>query len=63
MKRQQEFWKRTNVMTTRFSDIASSIRATLCKNSVRNVLINITDGIGYQGIIECWESDKDKEND
>ena len=54
---QMESWKRVDAVTTRFSDIASTIRATLWKNSVRNVLKNITDGIGYEGIIEYWKRD------
>lgn len=52
---QTESWKRTNVTTTRFSEIASTLRASLYKQSERNLLKNITDGVGYEGIIECWE--------
>lgn len=52
---QQKSWKKVDVMTTRFKDIVSTIRATLWKNSARNVLINITDGIGYEEIIEIWQ--------
>ncbi len=55
MKQKDLFLERTNAVTTRFSDIVGTIRATLWKNSERNVLKNITDGIGYEGIIECWE--------
>ena len=51
----KKYWKRTNAVTTRFSNIIGAIRATLWKNGERNVLKNITDGIGYEGIIECWE--------
>ena len=50
-------WKRTDAITTRLSDIPSTVRATLWKNSVRNVLKNITDGIGYEGVIETWQRD------
>ena len=50
-------WKRVNAITTRGRDIVSTIRATLWKNSKRNVLMNITDGIGYEGVIEYWERD------
>lgn len=59
---QTESWRRVNAVTTRFSDIASTIRATLWKNSVRNVLKNITEGIGYEGIIETWEYDPNRDN-
>lgn len=55
MKQATEYWKKVNVVTTRFSDIASTIRATLWKNSERNIIKNITDGIGYEGIIEIWK--------
>lgn len=56
-----ESWKRIDAITTRLSDTASTIRATLWKNSVRNVLKNITDGIGYEGVIEIWQRDDDYE--
>lgn len=58
MKQVTELWKRTNAVTTRLSDVIGTIRSTLWKNSERNVLKNITDGIGYEGIIERWERDE-----
>lgn len=50
-----DFWERIDAVTTRGGVIASTIRASIWKNGARNVLLNITDGIGYEGIIECWE--------
>ena len=55
---QTESWSRIDVFSTRFSNIAQTIRATLWKNSERNILKNITDGIGYEGIIEVYGRDK-----
>ena len=63
MKHQQELLKRIDAWTTRGTQIASTIRATLWKNSVRNVLKNITDGIGYEGIIEFWDIPEDSRDE
>lgn len=38
--------------TTRFSDIASTIRATIYKQGTRNLMKNVKDGGGYEGVIE-----------
>lgn len=37
--------------TTRFSDIASTIRATIYKSGARNLMKNVRDGGGYEGVI------------
>ena len=50
-----ECWQRVDAVSTRFSDIASTIRASLYKQGERNLLKNIIDGNGYEGIIEHWE--------
>lgn len=42
-------------MTTRLQDCASTIRATLYKQGERNLINNIINGNGYEGIIEYWE--------
>lgn len=55
MKQVQESWKRIDAVTTRFSDVAGTIRSSIWKNGERNVLKNITEGVGYEGVIECWE--------
>ena len=41
-----------NIVSTRLNDYMQTIRSTLWKNSVRNVLVNIENGMGYEGIIE-----------
>ena len=43
------------VKTTRNSDIASTLRATMYKQGSRNLIKNIIDGGGYEGIIEYGE--------
>lgn len=55
MKQVQESWKRIDAVTTRFSDVAGTIRSSIWKNGERNVLKNITERVGYEGVIECWE--------
>ena len=57
---QQSVWKRVDALTTRLSGIASTIRASLYKNGERNVINNITEGIGYEGVIEKWEFDNNQ---
>ena len=47
--------ERVDAMSTRFSGIASTIRATLYKQGERNLIKNILDGNGYEGVIEYWE--------
>lgn len=49
-----------NVVSTRLSDVASTIRATLYKQGERNLLRNIQDGNGYEGIIEIWIKKKEQ---
>lgn len=48
-------WKRVNMLTTRFQDIISTIRASIYKQGERNILENIKNGNGYEGIIEIWQ--------
>ena len=48
-------YERVDAMSTRFSGIASTIRATLYKQGERNLIKNILDGNGYEGVIEYWE--------
>ena len=55
MKQVLESWKRIDAVTTRFSDVAGTIRSSIWKNGERNVLKNIIEGVGYEGVIECWE--------
>ena len=55
MKQAMGYWKRTNVFSTRFSLIASTLRATMYKQGERNLLENIKNGNGYEGIIERYE--------
>lgn len=43
------------VKTTRNADIASTIRATIYKQGSRNLIKNVKDGGGYEGIIEHGE--------
>lgn len=51
-----------NAMTTRLSDVASTIRATLYKQGERNLLRNIEDGNGYEGVIEVWAKKNNQNN-
>ena len=44
-----------DAMTTRLSDTASTIRSTIYKQGERNILENIKNGNGYEGIIEIWQ--------
>lgn len=44
--------ERVDAITTRMSNIASTIRATLYKQGERNLIKNILDGGGYEGVIE-----------
>jgi len=44
--------KIVDIKSTRLNDYVQTIRSTLWKNSVRNVLVNIETGMGYEGIIE-----------
>ena len=46
--------ERIGVISTRLNDYMQTIRSSLWKNSVRNVLVNIESGIGYEGIFEIW---------
>ena len=46
------------VTTTRLSDIASTIRATIYKQGERNLMKNIENGSEYEGIIEKFPSAK-----
>lgn len=39
-------------MTTRGNDIASTIRASIHKQGARNLIENIKNGLGYEGVIE-----------
>lgn len=47
-----------NAISTRLSEVASTIRATLYKQGERNLLRNIEDGNGYEGVIEVWAKKK-----
>lgn len=55
-------WRRKmellNAVSTRLSEIASTIRATLYKQGERNLLKNMEDGNGYEGVIEVWVKKK-----
>ena len=44
------------VVTTRMSDISSTIRATIHKQGERNIMENIKNGSGYEGVIEQTET-------
>ena len=55
MKQQLEYWKLVNALSTRFLDTASTIRSTIYKQGERNILENIKNGNGYEGIIEIWQ--------
>lgn len=55
-------WKRVDAVTTRLQNIASTIRASLYKQGERNILKNIEDGNGYEGIIEIWRLDNSSRN-
>ena len=50
-----------NAISTRLSDVASTIRATLYKQGERNLLRNIQDGNGYEGVIEVWYGTNDSD--
>ena len=50
-----------NAVSTRLSDVASTIRATLYKQGERNLLRNIQDGNGYEGVIEVWYGTNDSD--
>lgn len=39
--------------STRNSDIASTLRASMCKQGERNLIENIKNGRGYEGVIEA----------
>ena len=43
-------------MTTRGSDIASTIRATIFKQGARNLIENYKNGRGYEGVLEVSET-------
>lgn len=48
-------WQENNYVqktTTRGSNIAATIRATICKQGERNLLENVENGRGYEGVIE-----------
>ena len=47
-----------NVLSTRMNNISSTIRSTLNKQGERNLLRNIIDGNGYEGVIEVWMKKK-----
>ena len=44
-------------LTTRFSDVASTLRASMHKQGERNLIENIKNGRGYEGVIEplVWD--------
>lgn len=50
-----------NAISTRLSNVASTIRATLYKQGKRNLLRNIQDGNGYEGVIEVWYGTNDSD--
>ena len=62
MKHKQESWKKVDAMSTRLLDVASAIRATIFKQGERNIIQNILNGNGYEGIIEVWRCDKSDRN-
>ena len=49
-------------LTTRFSDIASTIRASIYKQGERNLIHNILNGNGYEGVIEIWQKKRNDTN-
>ena len=59
--------KKLSAFTTRFSAVSSTIRATLYKQGLRNLIKNIFYGSGYEGVIEIYEkesaSNPDRESD
>lgn len=50
-----------NAVTTRLSDVASTIRASIYKQGERNLIKNLKDGDGYEGVIEIWEENKQRQ--
>lgn len=44
-------------ISTRFSDIASTIRSSIHKQGERNLIKNLLDGVGYEGVIEVYSKD------
>lgn len=43
-------------LTTRGSDIASTIRASIFKQGSRNLIENYTRGLGYEGVLEMGKT-------
>ena len=50
-----------NAVTTRLSDVASTIRASIYKQGERNLIKNLQDGNGYEGVIEIWKKNKQRQ--
>ena len=47
--------KLITALSTRLNDYAQTFRASYYKNGERNIVQNITDGNGYEGVIEIWQ--------
>ena len=43
------------ILSTRLLDYIQTIRASYYKNGERNIIKNITEGNGYEGVIEVWK--------
>lgn len=43
-----------NALSTRMNNISSTIRATLYKQGERNIVENILNANGYEGVIEVY---------
>lgn len=44
-----------NAVTTRFSTVASTIRSSIYKQGERNIIQNIINANGYEGVIEIYK--------
>ena len=58
----EKSWERVDAMSTRLLDVASTIRATIFKQGERNIIQNILNGNGYEGIIEVWRRNDSNRN-
>lgn len=50
-----EIKKRIAVLSTRLLDYIQTLRSSYHKNGERNIIQNIVDGNGYEGVIEIWK--------
>lgn len=44
-----------NIKSTRFSNVSSTIRASIYKQGERNLIKNLVNGNGYEGVVEIYE--------